>query len=91
MNRKNFKTSFDDILSGEINPNKKSHDGIRKPEPLSYSETKATFVVREDHLDKLRAIAFMERKMIKSILSDALSVFFENYQKANGDIILPKK
>lgn len=91
MSKKNFKTSFDDILSGEISPNKHSQDKVIKSEQFSYSETKATFVIRDDHLDKLRAIAFMERKMIKSILSDALSIFFENYKKTNGDIILPKK
>ena len=91
MSKKNFKTSFDDILSGDIKSNNKIHDQARKPELFSYSETKATFVVRDDHLDKLRAVAFMERKMIKNILADALSVFFENYQKTNGDIVLPKK
>lgn len=91
MSKKNFKTSFDDILNGNKKSDNKIQDKTTESQVFSYSETKATFVVRDDHLDKLRAVAFMERKMIKNILADALSVFFENYKKTNGDIILPKK
>lgn len=91
MSKKNFKTSFDDILSGKSMTDNIPHERNTPHKLPSYSETKATFVVRDDHLDNLRAIAFMERKMIKNILADALSDFFENYKKTSGDIILPKK
>ena len=87
MNKKNFKSSFDDILSGSS----KSSNKVNKTAHTTYHKTKATFVVRDDHLDKLKAIAFMERKMIKDVLSEALSGFFTNYQKENGKIMLPKK
>jgi hypothetical protein len=40
-------------------------------------ETKATFVISIDQLEKLRAIAFWDRASIKEILSDALSKYFD--------------
>ena len=89
MSKKNFKSSFDDVLLG--NNNQLSTNITKSTSTPTFHETKATFVIKEDHLDKLRAVAFMERKMIKDILGDALSSFFENYAKENGKIILPKK
>ena len=86
MSKKNFKTSFDDLLGG--GDNKSSGIDLKK---VLHKETKSTFVIRCDHLDKLRAISYMERKMIKNVLEDALSVYIEKYEKENGEMILPKK
>ena len=40
--------------------------------------------------DQLRAISYMERKMIKNVLEEALSLYIERYEKDNGNILLPK-
>jgi hypothetical protein len=32
----------------------------------------------------------MERKMIKNILEEALSMYIEKYENDNGSIVLPK-
>ena len=53
-------------------------------------ETKSTFIIRCDQLDQLRAISYMERKMIKNVLEEALSLYIERYEKDNGNILLPK-
>lgn len=84
MSKKSFKTSFDNLLGGG-----KKEQSASMPS-LKYKETKATFVVRNDHLDKLKAIAFFERKMIKDVLCDALSNYIDGYEKVNGTITLPK-
>jgi len=51
-------------------------------------ETKATFVVRYDQLDKLKAISYMERKMIKNVLEEALSLYIQKYERETGEIVL---
>lgn len=85
MNKKNFKTSFDDLLGG-TNPKEEKI----KNKKDSTQETKSTFVIRCDQLDQLRAISYMERKMIKNVLEEALSLYIEKYEKENGNIVLPK-
>jgi hypothetical protein len=84
MNKKSFKTSFDDLL-GQGRAESTEVKKARK-----YQETKSTFVVRCDHLDKIKAIAYLERKMIKDILADSLESYIDNYEKANGAVVLPK-
>ena len=84
MNKKSFKKSFDDLLGGN------SIESRKESREKSIVHTKATFVIRHDHLDKLRAISYMERTMIKSVLENALSLYISKYEKENGDIVLPK-
>ena len=44
-------------------------------------ETRATFIVKEDLLQKLKAVAFWERAQIKGIINQAL----EDFLHAKGD------
>lgn len=44
-------------------------------------ETRATFIVKEDLLQKLKAVAFWERAQIKAIINQAL----EDFLHAKGD------
>jgi predicted HicB family RNase H-like nuclease len=80
MKKKNFKMSFNDLLE--------KGEGKKKE---FKKETKVTFVVRCDQLDKIRAISYMERKMMKNILEETLSVYINDYETTNGSITLPKK
>jgi hypothetical protein len=85
MNKKNFRTSFDDLLAGDPStPKAQEAKQVQR-------ETKATFVVRYDQLDKLKAISYMERKMIKNVLEEALSLYIQKYEREGGEILLPKK
>jgi hypothetical protein len=85
MSKKNFKSSFDNLLGGGD-----SKKVASKSKKEKIKETKSTFVVRCDQLDQLRAISYMERKMIKEVLDEALSLYIEKYEKNNGQILLPK-
>ena len=84
MSKKSFKTSFDDLL-GHSNAEPASPKTKHK-----YQEIKYTFVIRCDHLDKIKAISYLERKMIKHVIADSLEAYIENYERSTGPIQLPK-
>ena len=80
MTKKNFKTSFDSLLGEEK----------IKTKVVNIKELRATFIVKASHVDKLKAISYWERKMIKNVLDEALTHYIELYEKDNGTIKLPK-
>lgn len=53
---------------------------------LSASEIRATFIVTEHILEKIKAIAYWERLNIKEVVQDALEDFINAYEKKNGTI-----
>jgi hypothetical protein len=65
---------------------KSSQEGTKE------NETRATFIVREDLLDKLKNIAYWERIFLKEVINTALQEAIDKYEKKNGDIKpIPKK
>ena len=59
---------------------------------LKGNETRATFSVDENLLEKLKAIAYWERLNIKEVVNDIFISYIENYEKQNGRInTIPKK
>jgi hypothetical protein len=61
---------------------KTSQKGVRE------GETRATFIVNEDLLAKVKALAYWERQTIKDILNKALEDYLKHYEKKNGPINL---
>ena len=59
---------------------KSSQEGVR------LNETRATFINREDLLDKIKAIAYWDRLTIKQFMDSALSGAIESWEEANGSI-----
>lgn len=90
MSRKSFKNSFDDILIKE-NKLQETPSDKNKLNSIKMKELKATFLIRQEHKDKMDAISYMERKLQKDILAEALEDFFVKYENKNGEIQLPKK
>jgi len=39
--------------------------------------TRATFILREDYLDRLKALAYWERKKIKEVIDEALRLYLK--------------
>lgn len=65
---------------------KSSQEGTKE------KETRATFIVNEELLDKLKAIAYWERLLIKDVVAEALQEAVVKYEKKNGVINpIPKK
>jgi ACT domain-containing protein len=65
---------------------KSSQEGTKE------NETRATFIVNEELLDKLKAIAYWDRVLIKDVVNTALQETVAKYEKKSGAIKpIPKK
>jgi len=101
MAKKEFKTDISNFL-GETPKNKKSQDkkrgpgrpkdpNKRTPENSSQlgtrnGETRATFVIKEETLEKIKAIAKKEGFYISDVAKEAFNRFIRDYEKAKGTI-----
>lgn len=92
MSKKDFKGGFTDLL-GDNKPKVGRPKDLskRKPEKSSQEgtkndETRATFIVREDLLEKVKALAYWEREQIKQTIDKALQGYVDKYENKNGDI-----
>jgi hypothetical protein len=59
---------------------KSSQEGTKE------NETRATFIINEDLLDKLKAVAYWDRMLIKDVINTALFTYIDNYEKKKGVI-----
>lgn len=99
MSKKNFKGGLDSLLGDSKEPKKvgrpKTQNKVitkSSQEGTKVNETRATFIVKEELLDKLKAIAYWERSLIKDEVNKALEDYLERYEKSKGDIKpIPKK
>ena len=93
MNKKDFKGGLDSVLQSTVpdqeqkpqpkktgRPKKSSQEGTRE------GETRATFIVKEELLEKLKAVAYWERVMIKDIVNNALQEYVDAYRKKHKEI-----
>jgi hypothetical protein len=65
---------------------KSSQEGTKE------NETRATFIINEELLEKLRAIAYWDRVLIKDVVNIALQDIVSKYEKKSGVIKpIPKK
>ncbi len=53
---------------------------------LKGNETRATFIVDENLLEKLKAVAYWERLNIKEVINDTFQNYLDRYEKQNGAI-----
>ncbi len=54
-------------------------------------EIRATFIVQESLLEKIKSIAYWDRLQIKEVVNDALSNYLQQWEAKNGHIKPPKK
>ena len=55
-------------------------------------ETRATFIVNEDLLEKMKSLAYWDRILIKDIVNNAFEDYISRHEKKNGEIKeMPKK
>lgn len=55
-------------------------------------ESRATFIVKEELIDKLKAMAYWERSLIKEVVNNILGEAVASYEKKKGKIKpIPKK
>jgi len=49
--------------------------------------TRATFILRKDHLEKIKSVSYWERKKIKEVIDEALTLYMrgkKTRRKSNG-------
>lgn len=92
---KDFKGGLGSLVNKEpaATPKKRGRPKTQKREITKSSqegtklnETRATFIVNEEQLDKLKAVAYWERLKIKEVVSRALEDYIKKYEKKNGEV-----
>jgi hypothetical protein len=53
---------------------------------LKPGETRATFIVQETTLDKIKAVAYWDRCNIKDVIDDAFEAYIKDYEQKKGPI-----
>jgi hypothetical protein len=99
MSKKNFTGGLNSLLGDQPEKPKRGRPVTQTKEITKSSqegtkenETRATFIINEDLLDKLKAIAYWDRVLIKDVVNTALQETVAKYEKKNGDIKpIPKK
>jgi hypothetical protein len=102
MSKKNFTGGLSSLLGENTKEDKATKVGRPKTqfkeitkssqEGTKENETRATFIVNEELLDKLKAIAYWDRVLIKDVINTALLDAVAKHEKKNGDIKpIPKK
>ena len=83
MAKKGFQGGINSIL-GEMTPN---------PMPNSTTElqrndvlVRTTVMLKIQHFNNLKAIAYWDRKTVKDIFDESISMYIEHYKNNNGEI-----
>lgn len=99
MSKKNFTGGLNSLLGDQPDKPKRGRPVTQTKEITKSSqegtkenETRATFIINEELLEKVKAIAYWERELIKETINKALQETVAKYEKRNGDIQpIPKK
>lgn len=99
MSKKNFTGGLNSLLGDQPEKPKRGRPVTQTKEITKSSqegtkenETRATFIINEELLEKLKAIAYWDRVLIKDVINTALQDVVAKYEKKNGDIKpIPKK
>lgn len=102
MSKKNFTGGLSSLLGENTKENRLNKIGRPKTqfkeitkssqEGTKENETRATFIVNEELLEKLKAMAYWDRTLIKDVINTALQETVAKYEKKSGVIKpIPKK
>jgi len=99
MSKKNFTGGLNSLLGDQPDKPKRGRPVTQTKEITKTSqegtkenETRATFIVNEELLDKLKAIAYWDRVLIKEVINTALQDAVAKHEKKSGEIKpIPKK
>lgn len=99
MSKKNFTGGLNSLLGDQPDNPKRGRPVTQTKEITKSSqegtkenETRATFIINEDLLEKLKAIAYWDRVLIKDVINTSLADTIAKYEKKKGPIkTVPKK
>ncbi|WP_052600038.1 hypothetical protein [Aureispira sp. CCB-QB1] len=106
MAKKNFSSGFDKLLGNTPEQKNKEEKNINEKEAPKKSKTKesiiehqeevdpevrATYIIKQSTVNKLKDIAYWERAMLKEIIQEALEEYVEAWEKENEEFRAKKK
>lgn len=99
MSKKNFTGGLNSLLGEQPEAPKRGRPVTQTKEITKSSqegtkenETRATFIVNEELLEKVKALAYWDRVLIKDVVTTALEDAVAKYLKKNGELKpIPKK
>ena len=99
MSKKNFTGGLNSLLGDQPEKPKRGRPVTQSKEITKSSqegtkenETRATFIINEELLDKLKAIAYWDRLLIKDVVNSAFEEAVAKYEARAGEIRpIPKK
>ena len=98
MSKKDFSGGLNSLLGDQPKKSKAGRPVTQTKEITKSSqegtkenETRATFIVKEDLLEKLKAIAYWERVLIKDVINTALEETVAKHEKKGTIKPIPKK
>ena len=93
MSKKNFTGGLGSLLGDMPEKTKRGRPKTQNKivtkssqEGTKENETRATFIINEELLEKLKAIAYWDRVLIKEVINNSLQETVLKYEKKNGDI-----
>jgi hypothetical protein len=93
MSKKNFTGGLSSLLGDQPDKPKRGRPVTQTKEITKSSqegtkenETRATFIINEELLEKLKAIAYWDRVLIKDVINTALQETIAKYEKKSGEI-----
>ncbi len=79
MAKKNFTSGIDSLFQASDKKVEKEKTENREQKTLSYSRT--TLIVNSDTYEKIKAIAYWERKSIKDLIEEGFNQIISKYSK----------
>jgi hypothetical protein len=93
MSKKTFVGGLGSLLGDQPEKEKRGRPKTQTKKVSSSSEegtkedeTRATFILNKDLLDKVKALAYWDRVLIKDVVNTALLDAISKHEKKNGDI-----
>ena len=93
MSKKSFTGGLSSLLGDQPQTPKRGRPQTAKRETTKSSqegtkegETRATFILQEEILDKLKAIAYWDRLLIKEVVNTALQDYIDKHEKKGGAV-----
>ena len=100
MAKKNFSSGFDKLLGStpsdatkgdEQKKKEKEVETVEEQKEAVDPEVRATYILKQSTVNRLKDIAYWERAMLKEIIQDALEGYVENWEKENKELLAKSK
>ena len=64
----------------------------RRQKPDQHGEVRTTFVANHEYLEKLKAIAYWDRRSIKEVYHEVIESYINTYENLHGEVKpIPKR